>query len=115
WTRAPSPSRVRNVLRFWWRLRAELDVDAWTLPFMVLDQGEPVRVQDLKGRRLPVTGSVHTGSWLVQRHQGRGVGKEMLAAVLHLAFAGFGAAEAHTFAFADSAASLRHQLAGLSA
>ena len=90
WTRAESPTREWNALRFWWQLRAGLDVDDWTLPFMVLDEGEPVGVQDLKGNRFPVTRSVLTGSWLVQRHQGRGVGKEMRAAVLHLAFAGLG-------------------------
>jgi RimJ/RimL family protein N-acetyltransferase len=106
WTRAASPARERNALRFWWRLRAGLDVEDWTLPFMVLDEGEPVGVQDLKATRFPVTRSVLTGSWLVQRHQGRGVGKEMRAAVLHLAFAGLGAVEAHTSAFEDNPASL---------
>lgn len=106
WTRAASPAREQNALRFWWRLRAGLDIEDWTLPFMVLDGGEPVGVQDLKGSRFPVTRSVFTGSWLVQRHQGRGVGKEMRAAVLHLAFAGLDAVEAHTSAFADNPASL---------
>src|SRR5688572_9949750 len=88
WTRAESPRRERNALRFWWRLRADLDVQSWTLPFMVVDGGEPVGVQDLRGIGFPVTRSVMTGSWLVQRHQGRGVGTEMRAAVLHFAFAG---------------------------
>lgn len=106
WTRTESPTRERNALRFWWRLRADLDVQGWTLPFMVVDDGEPVGVQDLKGTRFPVTRSVQTGSWLVRRHQGRGVGKEMRAAVLHLAFAGLGAVEAHTSAFEDNPASL---------
>jgi len=106
WTRAPSPARERDALRFWWRLRADLDVDEWTLPFVVLDDGEAVGVQDVKGTHFPVTRSVLTGSWIVQRHQGRGVGKEMRAAVLHLAFAGLDAIEAHTSAFEDNAASL---------
>lgn len=106
WTRVASPRRERDGLRFWWRLRADLGVEDWTLPFMVLDGGEPVGVQDLKGTKFPVTRSVLTGSWLVQRHQGRGVGKEMRAAVLHLAFAGLGAAEAHTTAYEDNPASM---------
>ena len=106
WTRAPSPVRERNALRFWWRLRAELDAEDWTLPFVVLEAGEAVGVQDLKGTHFPVTRSVLTGSWIVQRHQGRGIGKEMRAAVLHLAFAGLGAPEAHTSAFEDNPASL---------
>lgn len=106
WTRAESPMRERNALQFWWRLRAGLSVQDWTLPFMVIDDGDPVGVQDLKGTRFPVTRSVTTGSWLVLLHQGRGVGKEMRAAVLHLAFAGLGAVEAHTSAFEDNTRSL---------
>lgn len=106
WTRAESTDRERNALRFWWRLRATVSVDEWVLPFVVVDRGEPVGVQDLKGVAFPVTRSVLTGSWLVRRRQGIGIGKEMRAAVLHLAFAGFGAAEAHTSAFVDNLPSL---------
>lgn len=106
WTRAPSSERGRNSLQFWWRERANFDVDDWSLPFMVLDGGEAVGVQALMGKRFAVTRSVFTGSWLVQRHQGRGVGKEMRAAVLHLAFAGLGSFEAHTSSFEDNQASL---------
>lgn len=106
WTRAPVEQRPWNSLRFWWGLRSSLDVNRWTLVFLVLAGGEPVGVQDVAAMSFPVTRSVGTGSWLVQRHQGRGVGKEMRAAVLHLAFAGLGALEAHTSAFEDNAASL---------
>lgn len=106
WTRAPSPRREQDALRYWWGLRAAAGVDGWELPFVVLDGGEAVGVQDVTGMHFPVTRRVMTGSWLTQRHQGRGVGKEMRAAVLHLAFAGFDAAEAHTSAFVDNPASL---------
>ena len=106
WTRDASPDRERNALRYWWRLRATVSADMWVLPFLVVDRGEPVGVQDLKGVAFPVTRSVVTGSWLVRRRQGTGIGKEMRAAVLHLAFAGFGADEAHTSAFVDNPASL---------
>lgn len=106
WTRAPSSERGRNALQFWWRLRANLEVNDWSLPFMVFDGDEAVGVQEVGAKGFAVTRSVLTGSWLVQRHQGQGVGKEMRAAVLHLAFAGLGAAEAHTSAFEDNSASL---------
>jgi RimJ/RimL family protein N-acetyltransferase len=99
WTRAPAEQRPGTALRFWWGLRSNLAVERWTLTFLVLDDGEPVGVQDIAATYFPVTRSVGTGSWIVQRHQGRGVGKEMRAAVLHLAFEGLGAAEAHTSAF----------------
>lgn len=106
WTRVPADERPANALRHWWGARSGLDVNEWTLVFLVAHQGEPVGVQDLAGTAFPVTRSVRSGSWLVQRHQGRGIGKEMRAAVLHLAFAGLGAQEAHTSSFEDNAASL---------
>lgn len=106
WTRLASPDREQNALRHWWRLRAALTTEDWTLPFMVLADGEAAGVQDLKGHQFGVTRTVSTSSWLVQRRQGAGIGKEMRAAVLHLAFAGLGAVEAYTSAFEDNPASL---------
>jgi RimJ/RimL family protein N-acetyltransferase len=53
-----------------------------------------------------VTRQVGTGSWLGESYQGRGIGKEMRAAILHLAFAGLGAMRATSSAFEDNPASL---------
>jgi RimJ/RimL family protein N-acetyltransferase len=106
WTRTPSPLREQNALRHWWQLRASLSPEAWNLPFIVYADGEPVGCQNLQGTHFAVTRSVLTGSWLVQRRQGEGIGKAMRAAVLHLAFAGLGAAEARTSAFEDNPKSL---------
>ncbi len=50
--------------------------------------------------------TVETGSWLGRQHQGQGLGKEMRAAILHLAFDGLGAIEALSGAFHDNRASL---------
>ena len=47
-----------------------------------------------------------TGSWLGLGHQRQGIGTEMRAAVLHLAFAGLGAKYAVSSANSDNAASL---------
>jgi RimJ/RimL family protein N-acetyltransferase len=106
WTRAASPELERNALQFWWSRRASLAPDNWALPFAVFEDGEPLGVQDLGAKQFAVVRSVTTGSWLVQHAQGRGIGKEMRAAVLHLAFVGLGAVEAYTSAFEDNAASL---------
>jgi RimJ/RimL family protein N-acetyltransferase len=57
-------------------------------------------------KNFATTRTVTTGSWLVQRAHGQGIGKEMRAAVLHLAFAGLSAVEAYTDAFDDNPASL---------
>ena len=54
----------------------------------------------------PALRTVSTGSWLGREYQGRGLGKEMRSAILHLAFAGLGAAEAYSGAFDDNEASL---------
>ena len=48
-----------------------------------------------------------TGSWLGLRHQGRGIGTEMRAAVLLFAFDHLGATRARSAAFVDNPASLR--------
>ena len=58
------------------------------------------------GRACKATRTFETGSWLGTRFQGRGVGKEMRAAALHLGFAGFGADNATTAAYADNPSSL---------
>ena len=106
WTRAASPDLERNALRYWWSRRASLAPDDWALAFAVLDEGELVGIQDVIAKQFAVLRTVVTGSWLIRRAQGRGIGKEMRAAVLHFAFDGLGAAEAHTGAFEDNPASL---------
>jgi RimJ/RimL family protein N-acetyltransferase len=106
WTRASSPELERNALQFWWSRRASLAPDSWALPFAVFEDGEPLGVQDLVAKQFHTARTVLTGSWILQRAQGRGAGKEMRAAVLHLAFAGLGAVEAYTSAFEDNPASL---------
>jgi RimJ/RimL family protein N-acetyltransferase len=71
----------------------------------VLADGEPVGIQDIGATDFGVLREVHTGSWIGQRFQGRGIGTQMRAAVLHLAFEGLGAREATSAAHRDNAAS----------
>jgi RimJ/RimL family protein N-acetyltransferase len=106
WTRAQSPDLERNALKFWWSRRASLTTDDWSLAFAVFERGEVVGVQDMMAKNFPTARTVTTGSWLLKRVQGRGIGKEMRAAVLHLGFDGLGAVEAYTNAFEDNPASL---------
>jgi len=105
WTRVDSPDLERGVLQFTWGRRASLTRDDWSLPLVVCADGEPVGIQDIFAKQFPVRRTVETGSWLVQRAQGHGIGTEMRAAVLHLAFAGLDAEEAHSGSFADNPAS----------
>ena len=58
------------------------------------------------GREFAALREVATGSWLGQKHQGKGIGTEMRAAVLHLAFEGLGAQTAVSSAWSDNKPSL---------
>jgi RimJ/RimL family protein N-acetyltransferase len=106
WTDKPPKERARSVLQWQWREWAELSADKWSLGFVVLREDDVVGTQELGATDFAVVREVGTGSWLGRRHQGRGIGTEMRAAVLHLAFAGLGARQATSGAFADNPASL---------
>jgi RimJ/RimL family protein N-acetyltransferase len=106
WTDKPSPQLERGMLQYHWRSRADWTPGEWTLDLAVLADGVHVGMQGISATDFAVTRSVGTGSWLGRPHQGRGLGTEMRAAVLHLAFAGLGALEARSGAFCDNAASL---------
>lgn len=74
---------------------------------MVVVDGEPVGMQDLIGTNFSAFGTVETFSWLSADARGRGLGKEMRQAVLHLAFEGLAARQADSGAFFDNHASNR--------
>ena len=80
--------------------------DAAARPLALEDYYRIVGVQDLLAEHFPVLRVVRTGSWLGRSYQGKGLGTEMRAAILHLAFAGLRAREARSAAFRDNAASL---------
>ncbi|WP_434589190.1 GNAT family N-acetyltransferase [Streptomyces sp. A5-4] len=80
---------------------------AWTLSLAVRHGGRTVGRQDLTASDFAVTREGGTGSWLGREHQGAGIGTEMRAAVLHLAFEGLGARCVTSGAMTDNPASLR--------
>jgi RimJ/RimL family protein N-acetyltransferase len=91
WTDLPPGPRGRSVVQHQWRQWGALTPQQWTLELAVLVDGEPVGIQSIGGTEFAVTRELHTGSWLGRRHHGRGIGTEMRAAVLQLAFDGLGA------------------------
>jgi len=105
WTDARPEERARASLQWWWSARARWRPDDWNYTGAVFVDGRPVGVQGLMARDFPQLRVVKTGSWLGRRYQGKGLGKEMRAAVLHLAFEGLGAVEAESGAWADNVAS----------
>lgn len=106
WTRQESPVLEREGLKHYWRNRVILSPEKWTVPFAIYDDGELVGVQDVGAEKFAITRSVSTGSWIGLPFQGKGIGKEMRTAVLHFAFEGLGALEAHTSAFHDNPSSV---------
>jgi RimJ/RimL family protein N-acetyltransferase len=102
-----SPEREWRWLRGIWAGRAHVGRDWWRLYFVAMVDGEPAGMQDLLGVRFPELGTVGTFSWLGPGYRGCGIGTEMRAAALHLAFAGLAAREATSEAFDDNPASNR--------
>ena len=105
WTDEPDGIRQQNSLRHYWRTRAELSPAKWMIEMAVYADGELVGSQALLGDEFPKKRVASSGSWLGMRHQGKGIGKEMRAAIVHLAFAGLGATRCESAAFEDNAAS----------
>ncbi len=106
WTDEPPAHRARTVIQGHWSTLGSLRPQRWTLPFAVLLAGRAVGTQNLRADGFAARREVSSSSWLARAYQGRGIGTEMRAAVLYLAFAGLGAEEAVSGAFADNPASL---------
>lgn len=106
WHEVPSPQRERNVLQYHWGRRGDWSADAWRLELVTVVDGRVVGTQGLWATSYRVSRTVLSGSWLGRAHQGQGIGSEMRAAVLHLAFAGLAADRADTGAFEGNEPSL---------
>jgi RimJ/RimL family protein N-acetyltransferase len=106
WTRSESPRLEREGMQRYWQARAETKPSAWSLRFAVYEGELLAGAQDLGANSFAVTKTVQTGSWLARSMHGRGIGKEMRAAILHFAFAGLGADSASSGAFEDNTLSI---------
>jgi RimJ/RimL family protein N-acetyltransferase len=106
WTDEGPERRAQASAQWFWTNRATWSSEKWTFNAACFVDGRPVGVQDLEGTHFGAVRSVETGSWLGRAHQGRGLGREMREAILHLAFAGLGAQEALSGAFEDNVASI---------
>jgi RimJ/RimL family protein N-acetyltransferase len=105
WTDLPPAERARSVMQFHWRALAGWTPQDWALQLAVFLDGAVVGTQGLGARDFAIVGEVSTGSWLGGRYQGQGIGTEMRAAVLDLAFAGLNAESAISGAVAGNSAS----------
>ncbi|MEV6852067.1 GNAT family N-acetyltransferase [Actinoplanes sp. NPDC051411] len=105
WTDRPADEVARGLVQFHWAAWGAWQPDDWSLNLVALADGQVVGTQSLDGCDFAVLREAGTGSWIGRRHQGRGLGTEMRAAVLELAFAGLGARFVTSEAFADNHAS----------
>ena len=96
------------VLQWFWRALGTWKTEQWRLPLAVWINGSPspVGFQELEAENFAVLRTVESSSWLVHEVRGRGLGKEMRAAVLALAFDGLGAEVATSGAWDTNEASL---------
>lgn len=106
WTDADPRYLGRGSMQYFWRARADLSPQRWAVNFIVRLGGRVIGTQGLMGVDFAVTREVSSGSWLGVAHQGRGLGTEMRAAVLGLAFDQLAARTARSEAFVDNPASL---------
>jgi RimJ/RimL family protein N-acetyltransferase len=106
WTDAdPGPRRI-GAMQHWWSKRASFAAHDWHLSLAVFEAGRAIGCQDIFATSFLELRTVNTGSWLTLDVQGRGLGREMRAAVLAFAFETLGAEVALSGAFVDNPASL---------
>lgn len=106
WTDAASPLLERNAMQWYWRCRADTSPTRFHLGLAVIVDGVAIGTTSLDATDFPTLRQFESGSWLGREYQGRGTGKEMRRATLHLGFAGLGATLATTSAFVDNGPSL---------
>jgi RimJ/RimL family protein N-acetyltransferase len=102
WSTQPSPTFERAFVQYHWLTRATWHPDDWTLNLGIFRDGRPIGSQNVTGRQFPVFRTVKTASWLGLPFQGRGVGKEMRAAILAFGFDHLGAVRADSESFLDN-------------
>lgn len=102
WTDAPQADMVRDGMAYHWSMRAASRPDNWHIQFLIRLDGRVIGAQGLEARNFAESREVSTGSWIGLRFHGQGIGTEMRAAVLMLAFDHLGALTARSDAFNDN-------------
>lgn len=106
WTDAEPAQRARATLQYHWRSWGTWQPMQWSLDLVTVLDGRVVGTQGLTACEFATLRQVSTGSWLGRAFHGRGIGTEMRAAALHLAFAGLDAEYAVSDAYEYNSASL---------
>lgn len=108
WTRnLASPSFAEEFGGYHLDVRSMWQPHDWRLELGVWAGGSPIGVQGVRAENFRSERTIFSGSWLGQRHQGKGYGTEMRAAILELAFTGLGAVAARSGVLEGNIASAR--------
>jgi RimJ/RimL family protein N-acetyltransferase len=108
WTdRSGEPGFVESVVEFHEAALRDWSPARWSLNLLVFAAGQLAGSQAIGAEDFASQRVVHTGSWLGRRFQRQGLGTEMRAAVLELAFRGLGAEAATSGAIVGNEASKR--------
>lgn len=81
--------------------------EKWTLNLVAFLDGKPIGSQGAGAQDFATTRELETGSWLGAPYQDKGLGTELRAAVLELAFMGLGAGAAVSGSFVHNVKSQR--------
>ena len=106
WAEAPADQLRTNMAQWYWRCRGTMTPQEWTLLLGIWHDGAFIGCQDVAAKDFAALKTVSTGSWLRKSVHGRGLGKEMRAAVALYAFDWLGAEVAESEAAAWNAPSL---------
>src|SRR5688500_2082860 len=107
WTDADPAVIGRLSMQHYWAVRAQFTPARWDLNLLVRHEGRVIGMQGLLATEFGISREVATGSRIGMRHQRRGFGTEMRAAVLQFAFDHLGATRARSAAAAVNTASRR--------
>jgi RimJ/RimL family protein N-acetyltransferase len=92
WTdRADEPTFVEDCVAYHRAALADWQPERWAFNLLTFFAGHPIGSQGMRAENFAEERVVDTGSWLGRRFQGQGLGTEMRAAVLELAFHELGA------------------------
>ena len=94
WKRAPKDELCRAMIQSHWAALGRWRPENWDLRLAVFLDGAPIGVHVVRGEDFGGSRRVDSGSWLGLAHHGKGIGTEMRAAALDLAFGGLGAVDA---------------------
>src|SRR5450830_332035 len=106
WAEEPAEELGPNMAQWYWRCRGTMTPQEWTLLLGIWHDGEFIGCQDVGAKDFATLKTVGTGSWLKRSMHGRGLGKEMRAAVALYAFDWLGAEVAESEAAAWNQQSL---------